>query len=308
MGSLADVRQAYKDLRLTFDDPPARDPFLVSEDINEDTENNIINFTINLEKGRPEVIDDYSITVAEDSAGSLINVSIQGTISATGPKDCRLKKIRKYFCGTETCKASAKNINARYSVYCNGAYGEYLNENQINNLPADVVFCLDPLSISVTENTFAATISYNMQFDNRITHGHHKCDNSMSFKPSLQHIAEKELNRPTSCVNQSCGADDVGGQKSFDLLWMGFRDRVDFGIGGQIMVYDPRGGSPMESIATNKFRKYCGQTQDELQSERVESLDSVANATFSYKWGFHAPNSQVNAFGSLATINKLAIK
>ena len=131
-GLWADVRAAYKQLRLTFNDPPAVDPFLLSEDIKEDATNKSISFSIVVEEGRDEIVDDYNITVSEDSGGSLIRVSIQGAISATGPKECRLKKIRKYFCGNETCKASARGINGRYADFCNNAYREYLQENDIN--------------------------------------------------------------------------------------------------------------------------------------------------------------------------------
>tara|TARA_Y100000590_G_scaffold76739_1_gene84943 strand:- start:11137 stop:12879 length:1743 start_codon:yes stop_codon:yes gene_type:complete len=306
-GTWDDVRKAYKDLKGTFNDPPAVDPFLLSEDIKEDSTNKSISFTITLEKGREEVIDDYNITVSEDSGGSLIRVSIQGTISATGPKACRLKKIRKHFCGSDTCKASGKNINGRYANYCQEAYSEYLQDNDINNLPGDVVFQKDALAINVTENTFAPTIQYSMQFDNRITHGHHKANHNMSFTPSLQHIAQKELNRPNYCVNQNCGGeDDVGGQNSFDLLWMGFRDRCTFGIAGQINVYSA-GGSTMENIANNKYRKYCGLTQDEIQTQKSESEDKKDNVSYDYKWSFHSPTSEVNSRGSEAAISQFKI-
>ena len=307
LGSLDEVRKAYKALRLTFDDPPVKEPFLISEEINEDDQNNSLSFTITLEKGRPEVIDDYSISVSEDSGGSLVKISIQGTISATGPLACRLKKVRKYFCGAEDCVPSAININGRYALFCADYYAVYLQENQINNLPANVIFCDDALAVSVTEDRGAATIQYSMQFDNRITHGHHRATHTMNFKPSIQHIVSKELNRPTFCVNQNCGGNDEGGLNSFDLLWMGFRDRAEFGIQGQIEVYDANGGVSMEALANSKFRTYCNVTEDDLLSQKSESLDKDLNASYDYKWGFHATNSMANTSQQTAQINQLKI-
>ena len=311
-----DARSAYKDLKGSFNDPVAAEPFLVSEDIQEDEINKSITFTIVLEEGRPDVIDDYSITVSEDSAGSLVKISIQGTISATGPAGCRMAKVRKHFCGAEDCVASAKNINGRYALYCEEAYEEYLEENEINNLPQDVVFQDDALAVSVTENTFASTISYSMQFDNRITHGHHKANHTMSFKPSLEVIVKKELNRPTYCNDQDCGnpPEDVGGGSSFDLLWMGFRDRCEFGIAGQITYYDPDDpeASTMEGIALNKYGKYCGaldpEIDDAIRLQRVESLDRSSNSSYDSKWSFHSPVKSVNKYGSLREITTFDIK
>lgn len=312
-----DVRGAYQALKESFKDPVAADPFLVSEDIQEDAINKTLTFTIVLEEGKEEVIDDYSITVSEDSGGSLIKVAIQGTISASGPAGCRMEKVREHFCGAKDCKASAKNINGRYALHCEEAYAEYLTENDINNLPNDVVFQDDALAVSVTENTFASTISYSMQFDNRITHGHHKANNTMSFKPSLEVVVKKELNRPTFCVDQDCGQPplDEGGADSFDLLYMGFRARCEFGIAGQITTYEAAGGgnaTSMEDIALNKFIKYCGlldpNADDVIRLQRVESLDRNSNSSYDSKWGFHSPTKSVNKFGSLPSISEFDIK
>ena len=305
LGSLDAVRTAYKELRESFKDPPVKEPFLVSEQINEDSQNNIINFTITLQKDPPEVIDDYGITVSENSESSLVQISIQGNISATGPLACRLKKVRDYFCGAEDCKASAININNRYKSLCQGVYAEYLADNDINNLPANVVFNSDPLGISVSENPLNATIQYSMQFDNRISYGHHKVSHTMNFTPSLQHISVKELNRPTTCVNQSCPGVDEGGQSSFDLLWMGFRDRSQFAIQGQISVYDPNAqGATMEAMASQKLFSYCDINDDLLLTQKSEAEDQAKNASYNYTWGFHC-NKALNFFPATAVINTL---
>jgi hypothetical protein len=89
------------------------------------------------------------------------------------------------------------------------------------------------------------------------------------------------------------GVDD-GGQNSFDLLFMGYRDRCEFGINGQISIYDPENGSTMESIAESKFRKYCSSVEDEIRVQKTESLDKNANATYDYRWGFHSRDGGVN--------------
>jgi hypothetical protein len=294
------IRAAYVELKGTFEDPPAVEPFIITEQVEEDTVNNSLSFTIVLENARPEVIDDYSITVSEDSDGSLIKVSIQGTISATGPAACRLKKVRKYFCGTETCKPSARNINGRYKTLCGKAYAEYLAENEITTLPANVVFCDDALGINVTEDRGMATIQYSMQFDNRITYGHHQVSHTMTFIPSVQHIVQKELNRPTT------RALDEEGNASFDLLWMGVRNRASFGIQGSISVYDPA-GTPMESIAESKFFKYCSFI-DDLLTQKTESADRDDSASFNYQWGFHTPARMVNSYPATAEIVTLKLK
>ncbi len=313
-GDLDDCREAYSDLRKTFKNPVVKSPFLISEDVQEDEKNKTITFSIVLQDdGASDVIDDYSITVSENSGSSLINVSIQGTVSSTGPMACRMKEVRKHFCGSLTCKGSAKGIDDRYSLFCQKYYKEYLDENQIDDLPADVEFEVDALAVSVTENIFAGTISYSMQFDNRITHGHHKANHTMSFKPSLQVVARKELNNPTSC-NGQCedNNEDVGGEDSFDLLWMGFRSRCEFGIAGQIISYDKDDGSTMDEIAENKYLHYCGNpdpdNDDSILIQAVNSLDRSSNSSYDYKWSFHTPSKSVNKFPATALINTFNIE
>lgn len=242
--------------------------FVDSASISEDVEAGRINFTFTFSSNPLEVIDDYDISISENSDTALISVSVRGTMSAKGPignvegVDCRYNLVKSTF-----------NENKYYDLAVK-FYKDYLSRRGIT-VPDNVILNNSHLAKTVTRNEFEGSIGYDFSFDDRISHGYRNFDYTMDFTPSLVGIA----------------ADAIvdGGHAFYDL---GYRKRAEFKINGA-SVGD---GDSLSDFAERKYRTFCGGSDvqkkfiDEIVTEDSVTEDLENNSTFNYGWSFHSPN------------------
>ena len=239
-----------------------------SASISEDITAGRINFTFAFSSNPLEVIDDYDISVSENSDTALVSVSVRGTMSAKGPvgsvggTDCRYNLVNSTF-----------DENKYYDLAVK-FYKDYLSRRSIT-VPANVILNSSHLSKTITRNEFEGSITYDFFFDDRISHGYRNFDYTMDFTPSLIGIAVDAI------------VD--GGHAFYDL---GYRKRAEFKINGST-VGD---GDDLSNFAERKYRDFCGGTEalkkftDEIITEDSMTEDLENNSTFNYGWSFHSPN------------------
>lgn len=239
-----------------------------SASISEDIPAGRINFTFAFSSNPLEVIDDYDISVSENSDTALVSVSVRGTMSAKGPvgsvggTDCRYNLVNSTF-----------DENKYYDLAVK-FYKDYLSRRSIT-VPANVILNSSHLSKTITRNEFEGSITYDFSFDDRISHGYRNFDYTMDFTPSLIGIAVDAI------------VD--GGHAFYDL---GYRKRAEFKINGST-VGD---GDDLSNFAERKYRDFCGGTEalkkftDEIITEDSITEDLENNSTFNYGWSFHSPN------------------
>jgi len=252
------------------------DEFLDSSSIKENGTAGKIDFSFVYSSNPLEVIDDYDISISENSDTALISVSARGTMFAKGPigsvggADCRYQLVKETF-----------NENKYYNLAVKH-YKDYLTRRGIT-VPPTVILNNSHLSKSITYNEFEGSIGYDFSFNDRISHGYRNFDYTMNFTPSL--------------VGITSDAIVDGGFAFYDL---GYRSRAEFKINGT-MLGD---GDDVSEFAETKYRDFCGGTgdqkkyTDEVATEDSNTQDLENNSTFTYGWTFHSPNYAIDPSGS----------
>lgn len=246
--------------------------FLQSASINEDGPAGRITFSFSYTSNRLEVIDDYDVSISENSDTPLISVSVRGVMSANGPvgvvggADCRYNLVNETF-----------DENKYYDIAVK-KYKQYLTRRGIS-VPATVILNNSHLSKNITRNEFEGTISYDFSFNDRISHGYRNFDYTMNFTPSL--------------VGITSDAIVDGGFAFYDL---GYRRRAEFKINGTALG----DGDDVSDFAEIKYRDFCGGTEpqkkfiNEIVTEESHTQDLENNSTFTYGWSFHSPNYAID--------------
>ena len=72
---------------------------VLSLDFDEDSRGGETTFSLRLTEDLTDVVDDYTVTVEQNAESSLVSVTVNGTVTAKGPKECRWLKVSRYFYG-----------------------------------------------------------------------------------------------------------------------------------------------------------------------------------------------------------------
>lgn len=275
-----DVRKRFKDFKLSLDTDFVNE-LIGSLSISEDLKAGRLTFSVSYSSERQEVIDDFDISISENSESAIISVSINGTMRAKGPigtvdgNDCKFKLVQDSF------------SEAKYYNEANKAYKKYLERHNIS-LPEKVILNKAHLNKSKTENKFEGSISYSYQFDDRISWGYRNVGYTLSFNPSLQAIA----------------ADSIvdGGYAFFDL---GYRTRAKFSVSlNSLGLQDTSKNIPisLSQLADEKYAKFCGAGGSLIELEIIEndseSKDQEYNNNHQKTWSFHSENSIIDTSSS----------
>lgn len=161
-GSITGARSKYN----TFKNSLVK-LFLIDEEVSEDLYINRITYRFSFYEDVdtndfPEIKDDFSITLSEDSSSSLFNASIRGNLSVNyGCLEGRSQKILDYH-------SSVKNLNYHFDII-NLLYKNFYKTSagSKQNRPQNIA--LNPLLISKSQDfdEFNKTLSYNARFDDR---------------------------------------------------------------------------------------------------------------------------------------------
>jgi hypothetical protein len=283
------VRKRFKDFQSSLDTNFVNE-LIGSLSVSEDLKAGRLTFSVSYSSEKQEVIDDFDISISENSESSIISVSINGTMRAKGPigtadgTDCKFKLVKDSF------------KEEKYYNEANKAYKKYLERHDIT-VPEKVILNKVHLSKSKTENKFEGSISYSYQFDDRISWGYRNLEYTLSFNPSLQAIA----------------ADSIvdGSHVFFDL---GYRTRARFSVSlNSLGVQDTTENNAisLSQLADEKYAKFCGTEESPIESEIIEndsgSKDQEYNNNHQKTWSFHSKNSIIDTTKSYIKPNQLLI-
>jgi hypothetical protein len=161
-GSLENLRQKY----IAFRNSIAA-TFLLDESVTEDLKINRItyNFSYNkdaAEANFPEILDDYTITVMEDSSSSLFTASIDGNVSAN--YGCPADRMAKIEQRVSEIDSANWNFDVITEIY-NNFYTTDRSSKQAK--PSLVSLNPRPLSENKSIDSNAKTIGYSAYFNDR---------------------------------------------------------------------------------------------------------------------------------------------
>lgn len=267
-----DVRDRFKNFKKSLDTDFVNE-LIGSLSLSEDVNAGRLDFSISYSSEKQEIIDDFDITISENSETAIISVSVNGNMRAKGPigtaagTDCKFNLVQSNF-----------NENKYYDK-ANEAYLAYLQRHTVNN-PSNVILNPIHLSSKKTDNKFDGSISYSYEFDDRISWGHRSVDYTLNFEPSLQGISADAL------------VD--GGHAFFDL---GYRTRAKFSATlNSLGRRDTTKGDAkaIDELAEQKYAKFCGGAASQLRVELTENeqngIDEGFNENYQKTWSFHSKN------------------
>lgn len=190
--NLEEIRKRYQD----FKDENLFDPDdgsilykknALSEKVDEDILAGLLRFTLVF--GSPEdCIDDYDVSVEDSSETSLLRVNVNGQAKHRGP--CDFEEVKKCFYGDDyasmTCKEKADYVLNKYYDIAYEFYREFLADN--SEVSDDNIINKSPLSMSINEDKGNKVINYSLTFDDRISHGAHSYDYTLSVTAPVQQV------------------------------------------------------------------------------------------------------------------------
>jgi hypothetical protein len=237
---------------------------LINLNVNEDKFAGVINFTFEYTEDNIDVVDDWDVTISESSSSSLVQATINGIVTAKGPKECRWDKVIGYF------KTNVEAIKRYYGI-TNGYYLTY-------NTPAktaagqDVKLNKKPLDFEISKDKKNGEISYSFNFDNRVSFGYYSFDYSMDFEPSIWKLS----------ANPTVDGD-------WSILDLGYRGRARFNINGNFIG----DGDPIKlgDFSKAKYKKYCTDSNKKEWHENEQETISKGGSTdsggaFAHEWSF----------------------
>lgn len=177
--------------------------FLINEEITEDTNINKITYSISFYKNvnsntLPKIRDDFSISLKEDSSGSILTASIQGSISPNyGCLEDREGEVEDYL-------GDVKLSNYHFSIISD-LFSDFKADG---TKPSS--HSLNPVAISETseKNNGEFTASYSAEFNDRDIPNGFDCMNfstSISINFSIDQYSIKEYYRGGKYICQDLG-------------------------------------------------------------------------------------------------------
>ena len=258
---------------------------LVGLEINEDKFAGVINFSFQLTEDNTDVVDDWSVTVSENSSSSLIQVSIDGLVTAKGPVECRWEKVEEYF-------GSDKEAKDRYFGIASSYYDEYGNFDHQHAVKDDAVLnnlCTD---FQISKEKRNGEISYSFNFDNRDSKGYYSFDYTIDITPSIWRVAS------TPSI-----------EGNWVMVDLGYRTRARFDIHGQFVAGDGAADLKPADIAKAKYKEYAGNINKEWyeleESSVMKGVDSKVGDNFGYGWSFLASQGATKGPGGSEYIQPL---
>lgn len=182
--NLSGIRDRYEEFKSSIDAS-----VFLNERVTEDTEINRLTFGLTFYSGdnEPNIIDDFTITLQEDSNSSLVSVSINGTIS---PKEgClntgNLANIKAFYDGP----------NHKYQI-CEEIYKEFytIGRGCAINKPSEVFLNEKALTTNQSINENLETLTYTTNYNDRnlmnwnTDDSINSVDYNISYQPSLKVI------------------------------------------------------------------------------------------------------------------------
>ena len=265
--NLSDIRSRYTEFKNSLD---ATD--FLSERVTEDTGINRLTFSISYNSGdtEPSIIDDFNITVSENSDSSLFSVSIDGDVSAKHGCEKTFEEIKSYHQGDSHKFQICDEIYKNFYKQSHGSKQER---------PTNVVLNVKPLSTSKTENEKARTLSYSASYNDR---------NLLRWQedPDVNSVSYDMSFAPPVQVVKSSASALKGGYIFQDL---GYKNRSKFTISSSSSQYIPSG--EYLSFAKSQFTKMTDSPEDIILSDTSyeKNIDESTSLNFSRSF-----NSQFN--------------
>jgi hypothetical protein len=237
---------------------------LINLNVTEDKFAGVVNFSFEYTEDNTDVLDDWDVTISENSSSSLVQGSINGTITAKGPKECRWDKVIEYFGTNEEAKERYFGIvNDYYKKYDTVTKTASGQEVKLNEKPTD-------WQISKDEKN--GEISYSFSFNDRISFGYYEFDYSMDFEPSVWQIS----------ANPTVDGD-------WAIIDLGFKSRSRFNINGNAI--GDGDDIKLREFSEERYKHYCkgDNAKEWLENEQETKTkgadDDVGNA-WAYEWSF----------------------
>ena len=262
--NLTQIRDRYDE----FKDSLETTNFL-SERVTEDTGINRLTFSLSFNSGdeEPSIIDDFTITVSENSDSSLFTVSINGNLS---PKQgCIGTKFNDVSGAFQGDSHKFQICDEIYKDFYTSAHGSTQAK------PYEVVLNTKPLSKNISYNQNQDRVSYTNNFDDRnllqfqddsnVT----SFDYQMNFNPSVQAVV----------ANPSV-------QGGYILQDLGYRPRASFSMSTNSQSEISSGD--YIDFAKSQFNKMTEDPKDILQESNNYNVSYSKSSSSEYSRSFHS--------------------
>tara|TARA_R110000824_G_scaffold5072_3_gene23626 strand:+ start:5560 stop:7191 length:1632 start_codon:yes stop_codon:yes gene_type:complete len=269
---MVQVRTKYDEFKDSIETPR-----FLTENVTEDTGINHLSFSFSYISGdsEPDIIDDFTINLEENSDSSLFTASINGNLSTKGMciNSDNFAALTAYYSGG----THENNHDHNYEM-CQSLYEDFYTEahGSCQTKPAEIIN-LNPRSISrsVGENEFAQTLSYNASYNDRISvEGAHTFDYSMRFTPSLP--AVKTV---ASAYNNGWIFEDLG-----------YRQRAVFSISinARSINNAPLSREVLQNFGKKKFNELTDSPERVITTADEYVLNNETVESTTYARSFHS--------------------
>ena len=307
---MAKVRSRYRTFRESM---PA--PRFLTENVTEDTGINLLSFALSYVSGNNQeadgIMDDFTITLEENSDSSLFSVSVNGNLTTRGR--CigdAFGKLSGYY-GPFQGVPGEFYQDHRFDV-CQSLYGDFYTEEHgsCQDLQGDALqvgLSKHSISKSVAYNEHAASLSYSASYNDRAVIDSvgenipenevflHSFDYTMSFTPSLPGIKSV-----ASAYNNGWIFEDLG-----------YRKRANFSISttAKPLSTTTIRRSQLYQFGELKFQSMVGPQVFEIVATDEFGVGNQSAMNATYAKSFHAgapfvdgecskPNSYTGIVGS----------
>ena len=300
------LRERYDDFKDDLEDPDTEEELtqLLGETVDEDHMAGTLTFNLTYGDRKTECVKDYTIETVDTADSSLVQVSVNGTISASGP--CAWQKVSGCMYGDEyeqmTWKDSATTLKkvqylgeddswifeaakSGYDVFKDHNDEIKSDDSELNSFP---------LSFDITENPQDKNISFNFTYDDRISWGCHKVDYTMNFNLPVKKVAVSEYVELCDISCHSCSHHlqylGVGNLGTFgmDMTVDGLPDHADFaskfGFADTKFLDNVKPRDEPEDgyhVVTTKF-------------DQSDTENKITSATYEFIWSPEGPEKLVN--------------
>jgi hypothetical protein len=267
--NLVGARKKYKEFRDGLKD---LGPF-INENVTEDPNINNISFSFSQVEG-PEMMDDFTISLEENSDSSLFSVSINGNISTRGRcmSDENFARIEAEY--------NDSSQGHRFDV-CQDLYEDFYTEDHGSEKSnPGVTLNSNVIAKSIGINEYDQSASYSASYNDRqALFGTHSFDFTVSLTPSLFPVKAV----PSAYTNGWIFED------------LGYRSRATFSISMNARSFeDPLERSEFVNLAQTQFGEFAGGASDiyVTMDQYTVSNQKVTSAT--YAQTFHSDTSFTN--------------
>tara|TARA_R110000824_G_scaffold173352_2_gene351371 strand:- start:4138 stop:5748 length:1611 start_codon:yes stop_codon:yes gene_type:complete len=258
----------------------------ITESITEDTGINLLSFSISYISGDQEpdgIIDDFTISLEENSDSSLFSVSVNGNLSTKGRCISEAFSQLSGYYDEPIASEGEQPYDHRYDL-CQRLYREFYraSHGSCQEKPADyIALNRNSISKSVAYNEYAQSITYNASYNDRTALDNmHSFDYSMNFTPSLFGIKSvaSAYKNPTT---------EEGGWIFEDL---GYRKRASFSINisARPLSTITMTQAELSEFGEGKFQDMTSEPQDEKVTSNEYALNNQSVISATYAKTFHA--------------------